>query len=292
MAEFVLPNSSKLTGTENFDIWYYTIMDNFETKNLKRYVDVDIINLLNRGDDENSLDQQQLQAVRNQEREDAVVRTIININVLEKIKHYIKNQNTAFAKMDKLKYLYQADENSQQGMWIKRLYTIHAKTIDDTMKIINEMMELFELLSHTTMNPSNLDKLSLMFDAISKELQNRVNFSSQLTYEQFYEEIKDKHTIMIFNRERNFFTKTPSRFSNNQDRNQPRNQEDFMDIDNFESRRKHTNYNKKNMSYIKHCVICDNDGHIAKDCYFNPVGTNRNNKRVKNLNNKRKYNKS
>ena len=185
---------------------------------------MDIINLLDRGDDENPLDQQQLQAVRNQEREDAVVvRTIININVPEKIKHYIKNQNTAFAKMDKLKNLYQMDEDSQQSMWIKKLYTIHEKSIDDTMKIINEMMELFELLSHTTMNPSNLDKLSLMFDAIPKELQNRVNFSSQQTYEQFCEEIKDKHTIMVFNRERNLFTKTPSRFSNNQDRNLPRN---------------------------------------------------------------------
>ena len=292
MAEFILPNSSKLTGTENFDIWYSTIMDYLEAKNLKRYVDVDIINLLNRGDDENPLDQQQLQAVRNQEREDAVVRTIININVSEKIKHYIKNQNTAFAKMDKLKNLYQMDADSQQSMWIKKLYTIHAKSIDDTMKIINEMMELFELLSHTTMNPSNLDKLSLMFDAIPKELQNRVNFSSQQTYEQFYEEIKDKHTIMVFNRERNFLAKTPSRFSNNQDRNVTKNQEDYMDIDNFENHRKNTNYNKKHKSYIKHCVICENDGHIAKDCYFNPVGTNRNNKRVKNFNNKRKCNKS
>jgi len=30
--------------------------------------------------------------------------------------------------------------------------------------------------------------------------------------------------------------------------------------------------------------ICGNQGHLAKDCYFNPYGTNRNNPRVKNNN--------
>jgi len=53
------------------------------------------------------------------------------------------------------------------------------KQFDDTMKIINEMMELFELLSHTTMNPSNLDKLSQMFDKNNDSL-NDMKISREL----------------------------------------------------------------------------------------------------------------
>ncbi|OUM64775.1 hypothetical protein PIROE2DRAFT_8393, partial [Piromyces sp. E2] len=173
-------------------------------------------------------------------------------------------------------------------MWIKRLYTIHSKGIDDTMTVINEMMELFNLLSNTTMNPSNLDKLSLMYDAIPKELQLKVNFSSRLNYKEFYEEIKDKHSITVFNKERKFYNKPNSQhyYNNNIKIN---NQEDPMDIDNFENYKKKSKEFSKKHDRPKHCVICDNNGHLAKDCYFNPVGTNRNNKRAKNSrNNKRR----
>ena len=52
MAEFIFPNSAKLTGSENFDIWYSTIMDYLEAKNL-----------LNRGIEENEL-VERLQAIR------------------------------------------------------------------------------------------------------------------------------------------------------------------------------------------------------------------------------------
>ncbi|KAL6590814.1 hypothetical protein U3516DRAFT_571171 [Neocallimastix sp. 'constans'] len=48
------------------------------------------------------------------------------------------------------------------------------------------------------------------------------------------------------------------------------------------------NYDKQ----TKFCLICGNQGHFAKDCYFNPCGTNKNNSRVKIINNKNNnYNK-
>lgn len=73
-------------------------------------------------------------------------------------------KNGQIEKMEKFKILNKASGSKD--------FTQSAqKQFDDTMKIINEMMELFELLSHTTMNPSNLNKLFLMFDAIPKELQ-------------------------------------------------------------------------------------------------------------------------
>ncbi|OUM70393.1 hypothetical protein PIROE2DRAFT_1553 [Piromyces sp. E2] len=43
----------------------------------------------------------------------------------------------------------------------------------------------------------------------------------------------------------------------------------------------------------KLCIIYNNKGHFAKDCYFNPCGTNRRNKRCKYLtNNKKIFNKN
>ncbi|OUM70403.1 hypothetical protein PIROE2DRAFT_1567 [Piromyces sp. E2] len=129
-----------------------------------------------------------------------------------------------------------------------------------------------------------------MYDAIPKDLQSKVNFSSRLNYKEFYEEIKDKHSITVFNKERKFYNKPNSQhyYNNNIKIN---NQEDPMDIDNFENYKKKSKEFSKKHDRPKHCVICDNNSHLAKDCYFNPVGTNRNNKRAKNSrNNKRRSN--
>ncbi|OUM68930.1 hypothetical protein PIROE2DRAFT_3320 [Piromyces sp. E2] len=128
----------KLSGADNFDIWYSTIIDYLETKNLRRYVDLDIINLLERDENESK---ERLKIIRNTEREDALVRT------------------------------------------------------------------------------SNMDKLSLMYDAIPNELKSKVNFTSRLNYKEFYEKIKDKHSIMIFNRDRKFYKKPHSQVIENQNKN-------------------------------------------------------------------------
>ncbi|KAL6611686.1 hypothetical protein U3516DRAFT_665160 [Neocallimastix sp. 'constans'] len=66
-----------------------------------------------------------------------------------------------------------------------------------------------------------------------------------------------------------------------------------MDIDNNESHSINYVSNVRNYDkQTKFCIICGNQGHFAKDCYFNSCGTNKNNSKVKIINNKNNnYNK-
>ncbi|KAL6597628.1 hypothetical protein U3516DRAFT_803593 [Neocallimastix sp. 'constans'] len=143
--------------------------------------------------------------------------TIILTNVCDKIKTYIKDCKTAHERMKKIEKLYKNDNSAFYGMWMKKLYSIRAKDVQETMNVTNEIMELFRLLNDSPTKPTNIEKIIIMHDALPNDLKSKVIVSSKLTPEQFYEEIKDKFTVFTYKNDR--------------------------------------------------------------DCYFNPCGTNRNNKR-------------
>ncbi|KAG4085542.1 hypothetical protein H8356DRAFT_1374816 [Neocallimastix lanati (nom. inval.)] len=87
---------------------------------------------------------------------DAMANSIINPNVTEK----------AFEKMEKLKQLYERDEEEEHSIC----------DINNTMDVINEIMELFDMLHEINLNPNNLKKLSILHNALPNEIQNIVNF--------------------------------------------------------------------------------------------------------------------
>ncbi|KAL6594397.1 hypothetical protein U3516DRAFT_470349, partial [Neocallimastix sp. 'constans'] len=185
---------------------------------------------------------------------------------------FIKDSPNAYAKMQKLKTLYYIDNSALCGMWIKQLYTIRANSFHETMEVINEICELFRLLKTSSMDLPKMEKISIMYDALPKELQDKVTFSSSMEVGTFYTEIKDKYTMLSYRRERksNYISRINIQKSkDNLGQTSNNVYEDKMDINNIESH-----------------------SHFAKDCYFNPCGTNKNNSRVKIINNKNNnYNK-
>lgn len=275
----------KLTGSENFPIWFYTIYDYLRSVNLSHYVDHDVLNMIPRGTPDGSADSPSSSRLNlftkaDYKSNDAKASIVITNNVCDKIKFFIKNCKSAYDKMAKIKKLYDVDNATMCGLWMKRLYTIHCNSLKDTLEVINEIIEILALLKNYNMEPPLLEQLTIMYDSLPKELQSMVRFTSTTTVNDFLNEINDKYTIISYRRDRgnNFYSKviTPrnSIFTN---KNQSKSEIiDRMDIDNIN----YKYYNNNN----KFCIICGNNGHFAKDCYFNPCGTNKNNPRS--INNK------
>ncbi|OUM62386.1 hypothetical protein PIROE2DRAFT_11345 [Piromyces sp. E2] len=178
---------------------------------------------------------------------------------------YIKDCESAYTKIAKIKKMYKKDNFAFYGIWMKRLYSIRAKDVQETMNITNEIMKVFRLLNESPKKPSEIEKIVIMYDELPNIIKNRVNVNSKNTPEQFYEEIKDKYTIYSYKNERGnnynntIYSKKPITDRNNQYQ---------LNINNL----------KKPKS----------KGHLAKDCYFNPCGTNRRNKRCEYLTNNKK----
>jgi len=51
--------------------------------------------------------------------------------------------------MKKIEKLYKNDNSAFYGMWMKKLYSIDAKDVQETMNVTNKIMELFRLLNYS-----------------------------------------------------------------------------------------------------------------------------------------------
>ena len=294
MSEFRLSENEKLQGAKNFQIWYTTITGYLKAKKLHKHIEKDLPSLIITPGQGKSLTKAELEYNQELIANDAAASTIIFTNVSDTVKMYIKDYKTAKERMSKILDLYKKDDSAFYGMWMNRLYTIRAKHIQETMDVINEITELFRLLSNSSMNPSNMEKLTIMYDALPASLQNKVNFSSNLSVEEFYNEIKSKNDMYMYKMDRGSHflfnnRRNPNIHMNNNRPNNFKYNNDPMDVDNIE-KPKHKKLSNNISKYEKYCVICFNKGHIARDCHYNPRGTNKYNNRSKFRNDNNKNN--
>lgn len=133
------------------------------------------------------------------------------------------------------------------------------------MEIINDIMELFNRLENTTMNPNNWEKFTIMHNALPEEIKNVVNFSADVSPNEFYYDIKNKVSIRTYNIYNNYFNSDDINSSNNNDK------DDNMDHDldlNLIS------HNSSNFSKFKsskqrnnhYCHIYKKHGHATDNC--------------------------
>ena len=185
----------KLTGSKNYPIWYAAIYDHFKAKKLTKYVTSNYLATLKISESSTANERKFYDDCI---AEDAQVCSDITANVVDRIKFFIKDSPNAYAKMQKLKTLYYIDNSALCGMWIKQLYTIRTNSFHETMEVINEICEQFRLLKTSSMDLPKMEKISIMYDALPKELQDKVTFSSSMEVGTFYTEIKDKYTMLSY----------------------------------------------------------------------------------------------
>ena len=101
---------------------------------------------------------------------------IIIANVADKVLKFIERREKAFEKVEKLKQLYERNEEEEHFIWYKRLYELKTSNINNTMDVINEIMELFNMLHVTNLNQNNLEKLTILRNALPNENQKYCQF--------------------------------------------------------------------------------------------------------------------
>ena len=302
--------SQKLNG-RNFDDWYLFIKNYLIGKKLFEYSEVDLLsekitelnqavtNLHNAQAqmDPNNPNPELQELINNLQLEvnncrtameeartkDAMVNSIIISNVTNNVLKYIRRLDRASQKMDKLKRLFQRDESEYLSHWHRKLYTLKASNISKTMEVINDIMELFNLLENTTMNPNNWEKLTIMHNALPDNIKNVVNFSAAITPEEFYNDIKNKVSIRNYGQNNNNLQDSQS------SSNSANNSDDEMDLDiNYVSHKRQFKHRKNTKTTnTKYCHICKKNGHQTDDCYYNSKSKNYS----RNRNSKQKSNK-
>ncbi|ORX41895.1 hypothetical protein BCR36DRAFT_466245, partial [Piromyces finnis] len=137
---------------------------------------------------------------------------------------------------------------TNHGEWLRRLGSLKATNLKETMNVMNEIIELFNLLENSCMNKSNMEKITIMYNALPNILKDKILMSSQYTPETLYEIIKDRYTVIRYQMEYNNNQTHNQRNSNFNPRNIRRNNNpfinnfknsnnDYMDIDNIEGKR-------------------------------------------------------
>ncbi|KAL6625515.1 hypothetical protein U3516DRAFT_482110, partial [Neocallimastix sp. 'constans'] len=295
----------KLNG-KNFRTWYLFIQNFLKGKRLFQYTEVDIIaertNVFNQlindlqnlqAQAENNQNNRELQAnIQNIQEQliqqqnaieeaianDAMANSIIIANVTDKVLKFIERREKVFEKMEKIKQFYERDEEEEHYIWYKRLYELKASDINNTMDVINEIMELFNTLHDTNLNPNNLEKLTILHNALPNEIKNIVNFSADVNPIEFYNDIKNKIFIRKYNSKSNRLTSLNNNYIQNS-------QEDNMDLDYDLNHVYHHTKNLRNSksypSNKKFCHICKINGHSTDECFFNA----KTNKRIRNSKN-------
>ena len=130
---------------------------------------------------------------------ETIVNSLIISNVTSHVLKYIKRFERASYKMVKLKRLFKKDESENLSYWNSKLFTLKAKNLLKTMYTINNIMELFNLLDNTSMNPNNWEKLTIMHNALPDEIKNVVNYSADISPNDLYNDIKNKVSIKTCN---------------------------------------------------------------------------------------------
>ncbi|KAG4102132.1 hypothetical protein H8356DRAFT_1073872 [Neocallimastix lanati (nom. inval.)] len=148
--EFQLKQEVCLNKT-NFNEWSFLIKNALMAKKVSDYVDKDLITPLEiqvnspkicDADIYSNLSNQ----LKTAKSYDALAITIINSIVpMDALKH-IKNLQTAFDIMTKLKEIYKGSKNADVYLLMNKLYSLKAKCINECKDVISEIKEIFSSL--------------------------------------------------------------------------------------------------------------------------------------------------
>ena len=112
------------------------------------------------------------------------------------------------------------------------------ESFHETIELINEICELFKPLKILSIDLPKIEKISILYNSLPKELQSKVTYSSFMKVSNFYSEIKDKYIMLSYHQERkyNHFPRFNIQKSRNNSGKTSNNNEydDKMNLDNIE----------------------------------------------------------
>ncbi|KAG4091632.1 hypothetical protein H8356DRAFT_952267 [Neocallimastix lanati (nom. inval.)] len=204
---------------------------------------------------------------------DSVVRAFILTSITKEVKKKIRNSKTAYNIMAKIKEHYDKSKSNDVDHYIRKLNSLKSKNIDDSLEVISEIIDIFEILDEKNYRLGTLEKAKYINFAVPTEIRLRLPLKHDMDIDDFVSNVKEQINVLQY-----FLGKTTGKEtkSNKID--------DFMDIDYVEKPR-HNNIKREN----NYCYICEMKGHTTDKCGFNQHV--REQRRISTLNHCRKSNK-
>jgi len=182
MSQEIKLKTEEHLNKDNFEEWEFLTGNILKSKRLQKYVKKDKIGELKNKLEEKSKiqtkDEQTLKEINdlkaeieNAETKDASTCTIICTNVSKETLEFIKGLDTAYKIMEKLKSLYGKKKSSDVQYWMRKMYSLKAKNLSDCKDVINQIKEIFDIMTKKQRKSRRLGKNSSFILIFPKNLK-------------------------------------------------------------------------------------------------------------------------
>ena len=169
----------------NYDDWYPLIRHFLKSKGFLSYIEEDIVATTKQEVENGTKNNEDLNKV---EKNDSCVMSFIFTSVSVEIRRKIKNKETAFEMMNKIKQLYDNQANKDVAYYLRKLNSLKARGLDDSLDIMSEMEEIFNFLDEKNYSLGSLEKTKYIYYALPNEVNSRLTLDPDIDFDDFIEE--------------------------------------------------------------------------------------------------------
>jgi len=249
----------------NYDLWFRMIKTVLNKYGLNKFIESDYLTSVKRDVKAKTKSEDELEKAF---KEENFAIEIILSSVTDKPLNIIKDIETPYEMMQKLKKEYDRKSSNDTQHYVNKLKTLKSKSIKDCHDTIMEMMRIFEILEKKKYFISDLEKIKFIYKAIPKTVKSLVIATDYDKVEEYVKKINKSLTVYNYLEDLDI---------NEEKETSKNDEEDKMDIDYVSAQKKTSKY----------CHICERKGHLTKECRYNLKRkfSNKN----KNKNNDKKY---
>ncbi|ORY57940.1 hypothetical protein LY90DRAFT_506340 [Neocallimastix californiae] len=210
-------NPEERLNKSNFEDWYPTVSSILKSKKLLDYISSDVLTTMANDVRNGTKTQQDLEDAKVK---DSVVRAFILTSITKEVKKKIRNSKTAYNIMAKIKEHYDKSKSNDVDHYIRKLNSLKSKNIDDSLEVISEIIDIFEILDEKNYRLGTLEKAKYINFAVPTEIRLRLPLKHDMDIDDFVSNVKEQINVLQY-----FLGKTTGKEtkSNKID--------DFMDID-------------------------------------------------------------
>ncbi|ORX54253.1 hypothetical protein BCR36DRAFT_322632, partial [Piromyces finnis] len=225
-SENQLSQSDRL-NKNNYDEWQFLIGNILKSKKIFIYAKEDVISSLRAKVEESKhknggvAEKNLLTELEDAEAQDALAASIISTNVSRECLEHIKTLDTAFEIMQKLKTLYQGSESSDIQHWMKKLYSLKAKSLTDCKDVLHQISEIFSVLESNNSNLGDWEKTRIIYYSLPQCMRTQIHPDGTKKIKDFLTEVNNKVNFQIYLQKNIKYNQS---IINNE-------QDDLMDID-------------------------------------------------------------
>ena len=129
---------------------------------------------------------------------DSIARAFILTSITKEVKRKIRNAKTAYSIMTKIKEYYDKSKSNDVNHYIRKLNSLKSKNIDDSLEVISEITDIFEILDKKNYRLGTLEKEKYIYFAIPTEIRLRLPIKHDMDIDDFVSNAKEQINVLQY----------------------------------------------------------------------------------------------